>query len=252
MAPSKIATRLTWGSLVLLVFLGVVAVGVRARFPADAAQTLEPTRNALLDALGMTDPRASERASDVAAFDANYAGNPFATALHIASGGVFLLLLPLQLSGRVRARRPALHRASGRVMLGAGLGMVSTALYFGLLMPYAGSREAVAIALVSVWFLYAAGRAIQAIRRREVATHREWMLRAIAVPLGVSVVRIVALALELTLLSAALGLRTVFALSIWIGWAITLAGAELWIRRTRVSVMEAKISAKLPDLAAAS
>ena len=38
---------------------------------------------------------------------------------HIAGGGVALLLSPVQLSARLRARAPRWHRSSGRVVLSA-------------------------------------------------------------------------------------------------------------------------------------
>ncbi|HUF27719.1 MAG TPA: DUF2306 domain-containing protein [Gemmatimonadaceae bacterium] len=225
--------RLAWIGLFALVFVGLAAVSIRAAFPSDAVTHFEPARLSLLARLGLTDPLADERSMALAAFDGRFAGNPVATALHIVAGGLFLLLVPLQLWRRLRSRHPSVHRVVGRVALGAGLVMVLTALYFGLLMPFAGIGEAVTMALVTAWYAYATTRAVVAIRRLDVVEHREWMLRAAAVPLGVATIRIAGLAVELALLERALGPRMLFLLSIWSGWALTIGTVEYWIRTTR-------------------
>lgn len=69
-----------------------------------------------------------------------------------------------------------------------------------------------------------------AIRRRDVEHHREWMIRMFAIAIDVSVVRITG-----TVLGALTreGPEAWFGQSVWIGFVITLALAELWIHRTR-------------------
>jgi hypothetical protein len=79
----------------------------------------------------------------------------------------------------------------------------------------------------------AAGKALVAIRRRQVARHREWMIRAFAIALAVSTVRIVGPSLDLLLTPAGFRLPEIFVLSLWTGWTITVGAAELWIRYTR-------------------
>lgn len=229
-------TRAVWIGLFVLIAVGLAGVALRAILPADAAARLEPLRTALLTLLGRFDPLAAERASEIAEFDGRFAAHPLAVALHIGTGGLFLALVPIQLWRGFRNRHPAAHRRLGRVAIGLGLIMVASALYFGLLMPFAGSVEAVAMALVSGWYVFATARAVLAIRRGDRVRHREWMLRAVAVPLGVATIRIVGFALELALVELGLGPRVLFQLAVWIGWTLTLVGAEAWIHATRISV----------------
>ena len=116
---------------------------------------------------------------------------------------------------------------------GGRAGDRSTGLFFGVLLPYGGAGEATAIALFGGLFVLAAGKALVAIRRRQVARHREWMIRAFAIALAVSTVRIVGPTLDLMLTPAGLRLPEIFVLSLWTGWTITVGAAELWIRYTR-------------------
>jgi hypothetical protein len=217
----------------MLIVIALSSVAVRAAFRPDAAQRLDPLRVALISGLGITDPRAAERPATLVRFDAPYAAHPLATTLHLVAGAVLMALFPVQLSATLRGRRPALQRWSGRVAIGAGLMVTLSALYFGLRMPFAGPSEATIVVLVAGWFFFAIGRALGAIRRKDQLLHREWMLRAMAVPLGVAVVRLVGVVVDVALTSFALSPVVVFALSLWIGWGLSIAGAEIWIHHTR-------------------
>ena len=76
-------------------------------------------------------------------------------------------------------------------------------------------------------------RAFLAIRMGQVALHREWMIRAFAIALGISTVRLVTPIFLIILSPFGVGERELFALSFWSGWLITLGAAELWIRYSR-------------------
>jgi uncharacterized membrane protein len=156
-----------------------------------------------------------------------------ATVLHILPGGIFLLLAPLQFSSWVRSRFLQFHRWSGRLLVLAAMTAASTGLYFGLFLPFAGPGESVPITLFGGLLWYALWKAVVAIRGRQVVRHREWMIRAFALALAISTVRIVGAVLDLTLTPAGFGPRPMFVLAIWTGWVTTLGAAEIWIRYTR-------------------
>jgi hypothetical protein len=80
------------------------------------------------------------------------------------------------------------------------------------------------------------------IRRGNIAAHRAWMLRAFALMLGISTVRIVALFLDLALTPLAYPAETIFVASLWIGWVGTLAAAEVWLRQTAQSTSQITLS----------
>ena len=225
--------RALWGALLLLSLIGVGAAVYRTTFVDDAAMRVEPWRARFLDVARLTDPLQSDRLAQVAAFDRRFAAHPFATLLHVAPGGLFLALVPLQFVAAMRRRRPQAHRWLGRILVLTAVAATLPAFYFGLRHPYAGAAEAITIGAVGGWFLTSLARAVVAIRLGEVTRHREWMIRATAVAVGISTVRLVSIPLELALLPFALGPDRIFVLAIWIGWMLTLGCAEWWIRWTR-------------------
>jgi uncharacterized membrane protein len=217
----------------MLVALGIASVALRWAFPADAAAQVEPLRDHILAMLHRATGSMAERQSELAQFDGRYQAHPIAALAHILPGGIFIALLPVQLSRPIRARFPALHRWTGRLLVTLAVVLGAAALFFGVGMPFGGPAEAILVVLVAAWFFTALIRAYAAIRRGDVASHREWMLRAVAVAVGISVVRVVGVATDLTLTPAGLSAANVFVATIWIGWPATIAVCEWWIRHTR-------------------
>lgn len=232
-----------WTAVVALVLLGVAASAGRAISVLQLLQQREGSRAELspydsasiASAIPLYGARAgTARYADIEADShrmvRKFAEFPRTTLAHVLPGALFLLLAPLQFSRRIRTRNVRLHRWSGRFLVAMGIPIGLTGLFFGVVNPFGGALEGVVIGVVGVLFLFALARAVVAIRRREIAIHREWMIRVFAIALGISVVRLVGLAIVL-----AAGVRPAlwFAHSVWIGFLITLAVAELWIRRTR-------------------
>lgn len=216
--------------------IGVAAAIGRTVFLSDAVTRAEPLRRRMLAALHRADPFAAARPAELDLVDRRFAAHPLPTLLHVIPGGLFLLLAPLQFVARVRSHYPAVHRWSGRALL-LLVGIVGvTGLFFGLGMPYGGPGEATAIGVFGALLLVAAATAFVAIRRRQVARHREWMLRVFAIAIAISTVRLVGAAADLVLTPAGWPPKDVFVISIWTGWILTLGAAELWIRHTRPQV----------------
>lgn len=225
--------RTLWGSAILLAIIGVGAAIGRGVFLADFATRMDPVRGQILDVLRLADPFLMERAEGLDQFDGRFAAHPVLTLLHVLPGGIFLILAPFQFSSRIRGRSIQFHRWSGRALVLNGLLAALSGLYFGILMPYGGPAEVAIILLVGGLFLTALGRALAAIRKHQVSLHREWMIRAFAVAIGISTVRVVAGVFDMALTPAGVRPAEIFALSLWTGWALTLGAAELWIRYTR-------------------
>lgn len=96
--------------------------------------------------------------------------------LHVGFGGLALLLSPLQFATRLRTRVPHVHRAVGRVVLGS----IAIAGAAGLVLaPHslAGPLGTAGFGLLALLWLTFAATACRAIRRRDVAAHRRWMIR---------------------------------------------------------------------------
>ncbi|GIG39171.1 DUF2306 domain-containing protein [Cellulomonas phragmiteti] len=160
---------------------GLVVVGVLAL--TIAAMSLVTYGTAGLDEL-------AERGGGLGGAYAQAA--PFfqvALYVHIVSASLALVLGPLQLLGRLRRRRPGLHRATGRVYLVAvGVGSLS-----GLAVLPVNSAGLVGVfgfgTLAVLWALTAA-RGLRAVRSGDVAGHQAWMLRNYALTFAAVTLRL--------------------------------------------------------------
>jgi uncharacterized membrane protein len=124
---------------------------------------------------------------DVMPRDDRFTGFPVALVLHIVGAAVFALVGILQLIPAFRRRHWTWHRRAGRVLAVTGLLVAGSALWLTLFyaaQPGTGLllfafRLVVAPAMIASLVL-----GVMAIRRRDVAAHRAWMLRAYALGLG--------------------------------------------------------------------
>lgn len=97
-------------------------------------------------------------------------------------------------------------------------------------MNIGGSNETAATTLFAIVFLYSLIKAYGHIRRKEVALHREWMIRAFGVGLGVATTRpIVGMFFAFRRLTP----HEFFGIAFWLGFTITFLAAEAWIDYTR-------------------
>lgn len=242
-ASRRITLAGVWTAVMVLVLLGLAASAGRGisvfqllGSPPGSRPEISPYDSAsLANSIPLYGARPgtaryAEIESDSHRMLRKFAEFPRTTLAHVVPAAVFLLLAPLQFSRRIRTRHLRLHRWSGRLLVVIAIPIGLTGLFFGLVNPFGGPVEGVAIAVTGALFLFALARAVIAIRRRQIATHREWMIRVFAIALGVSVVRLVGLALVLST-----GVRPAvwFAHSVWIGFLLTLTAAELWIHGTR-------------------
>lgn len=156
----------------------------------------------------------------------SYADHPFLAYAHIIPGVFYLLFAPFQLSRTLRRRRLDLHRQLGRILVGAGLVTGAFAIGFGLLYPYGGFSEASASAVFGVYFVVALVLAYRSVKRGDVATHRRWMIRAVAIGTGVGTIR------ALVGLSEGLGIASfenAFGPTFWIAFVLHASAAEVWL-----------------------
>ena len=216
-----------------LVLIGVLSGIARILFPSTLGEKVEPIRRSVLTAFNRADPFVLERTREIQRVEGRFDSHRSLIVLHALSGIVFLVLAPLQLSPSFRSRHITIHRRIGAMLILVGVLAACSGLYFGVLIPAAGLGEAIVIVLVGSLFLVSLAKAIVSIRTGRVERHREWMMRAFAVALGISTVRIVAVIADFILTPSGMKLTELFVLSLWLGWGITLALAETWIVRTR-------------------
>lgn len=229
------ARRLFVGPIVvLLIALALTATVGRAYALATGAAPFAAVY-ALFPAGAIEDAEALERW---------FAAHATLTWVHIIPGSVFLGLVPLQFVRGLRENHPVLHRWSGRVLLLAAIPTGLTGIMLQLRSPYGGALALSGILLAGSLFLGSAVLAYRAIRLGDRERHREWMIRMLAVGLGVGTVRVIAAPLILLTGQRPLELMGV---AFWLGFALPVAAAEWWIRSTRSLPRAARIETARPS-----
>lgn len=150
---------------------------------------------------------------------------PIALYAHIGLAPLALALMPVQLWPGLRARRPRLHRWSGRV---AGLAMVVSGVG-GLVIALgtrAGPVASMGFAVLAVLWVGATIWGIRAAMVGRIAEHRRWMIRASALTFAA-----VTLRLYLPLLAMTVGFEIGYPAVAWLCWVPNLLIAEWWLRR---------------------
>jgi hypothetical protein len=171
-------------------------------------------------------------ASPLAALDAVFAAHADLTRAHVIAGLLLALAIPMQLSARVRRRFPHVHRWLGRTLMIAGIGVALTG-YAMVATPIGGAIEVSAIVFYGTALLASLLMAWRHIRRRDVVRHREWMLRAMAIVLGIATTRPVIGAFFATSPVTQLSPSQFFGAAFWIGFTVTALAGEWYVRRTR-------------------
>ena len=158
------------------------------------------------------------------------------TWVHISCGLLFVILLPLQFVDKIRSQRPVIHRWVGRALIADGViaGVVGIVMVFQ--QPIGGVSEVAAILTFGALFLFALLRGFWYVRHRNFTLHREWMIRAVAIALGVATVRPIMGAFFATSRFTGLTPHDFFGPAFWIGFTINLIVAETWIRYVRHSL----------------
>ena len=160
---------------------------------------------------------------------ASFVANAWGLRLHIFASIAALALGPIQFSTRLRSRRPALHRWTGRLYLGIGVAVGGASGLYMALHAFGGLVPRVGFTLLALAWLYTGLKGYLAIRRRDVTSHREWMLRNFALTLAAVTLRIY------LPISMALGIpfETAYPVIAWIAWVPNLVLAEFWMRARR-------------------
>jgi uncharacterized membrane protein len=178
----------------------------------------------------------------------NYAGRPAAIQLafylHIVFGGLALLLSPFQFATRLRTRVPRVHRAVGRVVVVSILIAGAAGL---VLAPHslAGPIGTAGFGLLAVLWVTFAATAFRAIRRRDVATHRRWMVRTFALTYAAVTLRLwlgllIGLQVGLAGVDGDVAFERAYLIVPFLCWVPNLLVAELYLagrrRRTEPAV----------------
>ena len=222
--PGRVLHRLMWMGLIVLCIIAAAAVVRRM------TALLRPSRNV---------------PPQLASLDMVFAKRPVLTFVHIIPGLMLVLLVPFQFSRSFRNRHLRAHRWMGRTVMALGL-ISGFSAFLMSRQPIGGMLEASAILLFDGLFLLALMKAFVHIRRREVALHREWVIRAMSIALGVATVRPI---MGVFFATTRLTPRDFFGIAFWMGFLLTYVAGELWIRYTRPSLdyKMARVHVSEPD-----
>lgn len=167
-------------------------------------------------------------------FKARFATMPLFAAFHVLGSGAALVIGPLQLSRTLRTRMLSVHRWLGRsyltaVLLGGLGGLMLATIAAGGLVGRVG------FTFLAVIWLFSGAQAYLAVRRGDLVSHRQWMIRNFSLTFAAVTLRI-----HLPLLTGGFGVPfdDAYATVAWLAWVPNLVVAEWFVLRARGSSQE--------------
>ena len=162
-----------------------------------------------------------------AELDAYFISHAALTWAHIVSALALVSLLPLLFWRRTR-------NASGvaRAFLLLGL-IVGVTAYAMSVHAVGGWVERSAVLLFNTLFMVCLVRVFLAHRHEEILETRRWMVRAVAIVLGIAVTRPVMGVFFATSRLTHWTAHQFFGIAFWIGFSVSALTAELWLRKSR-------------------
>jgi uncharacterized membrane protein len=164
--------------------------------------------------------------------NARFFAAPLPVMLHIPAVVVYSMLGPFQFSPSFRRKHREWHRTAGKLLVPCGLIAAMTGLWMAQFYPWpAGDGYAVYMErlLVGSAMITSIALAVDAIRRRDFATHGDWMTRAYAIGMGAGT-QVLTHIPWFVFVGGKPG-ETPRALMMGAGWAINIIVAECIIRR---------------------
>ena len=175
--------------------------------------------------------------------NARFFAMPVPVVVHIISASLFCFLGALQFAPGLRRRRPRWHRIAGRIVAPSGVVAALAGIWMTLFYPLPASDQGL---LTAFRLTFGSAMAISlvvgfvAILRRDVASHRAWMMRGYAIGVGTGTQVFTNLPADIILGRMPEG--TLRALLLGAGWVINLAVVE-WLLRRRPARRQSTVSA---------
>lgn len=129
-----------------------------------------------------------------AAENARFLADPVPIVFHVLFSLLYAVLGAFQFSAGFRRRYPRWHRSAGKVLVVAGLVAALSGVWMTLAYPVTKPEAGMpgfdgpivyvvrlAVGIATAWFLVSG---VAAIRKRDVASHEAWMIRAYALAMG--------------------------------------------------------------------
>jgi hypothetical protein len=174
--------------------------------------------------VALATPPSSNAPPQLASLDAYFASQAALTYVHILCALAFVVLLPLLFWHRTR-NSIALRRAI--FPLGVIVGLTAYAMS---VHAVGGWLERAAVLFFNTLFLFALYRAWSFARSGDRAQQQRWMLRAIAILLGIATTRPVMGVFFATSRLTHLTPAQFFGIAFWIGFSLNTVVMEIWLR----------------------
>lgn len=145
---------------------------------------------------------------------------------HVFGAAVALALGPFQFSRRLRGRQPRVHRWLGRAYLGIGVLVGGLAGLWMAAFAQGGTTARLGFGMLAAAWLATGALAYAAIRRRDTATHRRWMVRNFALTFAAVTLRLYLPAS----MSVGIPFELAYPAIAWLCWVPNLVAAE-WLLR---------------------
>ena len=149
---------------------------------------------------------------------------------HILGGPLALALAPVQLSGRMRQYWPRLHRSAGRVY-GAAVLVAGVAGMTLAPTSEASNFARVGFGVLGALWLLTTIKGIQLAMRGDLARHRWWMERSIALTFAAVTLRLI----MAPLMASGWSVAQTYDITAWGSWILNLALLELWQRKRKTA-----------------
>lgn len=160
-----------------------------------------------------------------------YFDHPLPITAHIVTGILFTLLTPFQLVPSIRLKRPNWHRRTGKLLIVAGFVAALSGMWMNQFFPhYGGALKYTGVLAYGVGLIGSLSIALHAIRQRNIARHRAWMLRAIAIGFGIATQGVIII--PIYLINDGVSELTI-GVVVWAGLLINLTVVEIALRRER-------------------
>lgn len=161
--------------------------------------------------------------------DAKMRAVPIVFVVHAITGGIALLVGPIQFNRQLLRKRRDLHRLLGKLYVVSiwltSIGAFWSALFFDVTVV-----SKIGFFLLAILWFSTTTIAYNRIRHRQVKAHREWMFRSFALSFFFVTFNIWVPGLAGTSLPAEIS----YPLAVFLSWGLNLLVAEIWIRRTQL------------------
>lgn len=173
-------------------------------------------------------PGAGAGPPEMQELDADFLSQKALVLSHIVPALLFVGVLAVKVVGRGRLSATAQRRLTYALFL-LGVVVGATALLLSL-HPVGGAIEASAVIFYDALFLASLARAWVLLRRDDLARYREWMVRAVAVLLGIATTRPVMGVFFATERITHMQPSQFFGIAFWIGFTVTYLAGEVYLR----------------------